>query len=46
MYRRDFLILTPALAMSGCVSVGGAAGPPVPAPSVGPIQEEKACRSN
>ena len=34
MDRRDFLLLTPALAMSGCVSVGGAAGPPAPAPSV------------
>ena len=34
MNRRDFLLLTPALVVGGCVSVGGSAGPPVPAPSV------------
>jgi hypothetical protein len=33
MDRRDFLIATPAL-LAGCVSVGGAAGPPAPAPTV------------
>ena len=34
MDRRDFLLATPALVVSGCVSVGGAAGPPAPAPTV------------
>jgi hypothetical protein len=34
MNRRDFLLLTPALVAGGCVSVGGASGPPAPAPSV------------
>jgi len=34
MHRRDFLLLTPALAVGACVSVGGAAGPPAPAPTV------------
>lgn len=33
MDRRHFLLTIPALAVSGCVSVGGAAGPPLPAPS-------------
>ncbi len=32
MRRRTFLLAMPAAALSGCVSVGGAAGPPVPAP--------------
>ena len=31
MDRRTFLWATPALALSGCVSVGGADGPPAPA---------------
>ena len=34
MDRREFLLATPALAVGGCVSVGGAAGPPAPAPTV------------
>ena len=34
MDRRAFLIATPALALTGCVSVGGAAGPPAPAPVI------------
>jgi hypothetical protein len=34
MDRRDFLSLTPALVLGGCVSVGGAAGPPAPAPAL------------
>jgi hypothetical protein len=34
MDRRDFLLATPALLAGGCVSVGGAAGPPAPAPAV------------
>jgi len=34
MDRRTFLFATPALALSGCVSVGGAAGPPAPAPVI------------
>lgn len=34
MDRRDFLLATPALLAGGCVSVGGAAGPPAPAPTV------------
>jgi hypothetical protein len=34
MDRRDFLLAAPALVVGGCVSVGGAAGPPAPAPSV------------
>lgn len=33
MDRREFLLAAPALALSGCVSVGGAAGPPAPAPA-------------
>ena len=32
MDRRTFLVTTPALLAAGCVSVGGAAGPPMPAP--------------
>lgn len=32
MDRRTFLVSTPALLAAGCVSVGGAAGPPMPAP--------------
>ena len=32
MDRRAFLLALPAVAASGCVSVGGAAGPPLPAP--------------
>ena len=32
MRRRTFLLAMPAVAMAGCVSVGGAAGPPMPAP--------------
>ncbi|MCC7041723.1 MAG: hypothetical protein IT516_15550 [Burkholderiales bacterium] len=31
--RRRFLLLTPVLAAGGCVTVGGASGPPMPAPS-------------
>jgi hypothetical protein len=34
MDRRDFLFATPVLLAGGCVSVGGAAGPPAPAPTV------------
>jgi hypothetical protein len=34
MDRREFLLATPALVLGGCVSVGGAAGPPAPAPSL------------
>ena len=34
MDRRDFLLATPALVVGGCVSVGGAAGPPAPAPTL------------
>src|SRR4051795_9256589 len=34
MHRRHFLLTLPALAASGCVSVGGAAGPPAPAPTI------------
>ena len=33
MDRRDFLLAAPALIAGGCVSVGGAAGPPAPAPT-------------
>jgi len=32
MDRRTFLLAVPAVAAGGCVSVGGAAGPPAPAP--------------
>ena len=32
MDRRTFLLVAPAIMASGCVSVGGAAGPPAPAP--------------
>lgn len=34
MDRRMFLWATPGLALAGCVSVGGAAGPPAPAPVI------------
>ena len=34
MDRRDFLLAAPALVAAGCVSVGGAEGPPAPAPVV------------
>jgi hypothetical protein len=34
MERREFLLAAPVLALSGCVSVGGAAGPPAPAPAL------------
>ena len=34
MDRRSFLLATPAVLAGGCVSVGGAAGPPAPAPTV------------
>jgi hypothetical protein len=34
MDRRAFLLATPGLALAGCVSVGGAAGPPAPAPVI------------
>ena len=34
MSRRSFLLATPALALSGCVSVGGSAGPSVAAPTL------------
>ena len=34
MDRRDFLLAAPALIAGGCVSVGGAAGPPAPAPTI------------
>src|SRR4029450_11790571 len=34
MDRRDFLLATPALVVGGCVSVGGAAGPPAAATTV------------
>lgn len=34
MDRRSFLLAVPALAASGCVSVGGAAGPPAEAPTL------------
>ena len=34
MDRRTFVLAVPALAASGCVSVGGAAGPPAAAPTV------------
>jgi hypothetical protein len=34
MDRRDFLLAAPALLAGGCVSVGGAAGPPIAAPAV------------
>ena len=34
MDRREFLLATPALVLGGCVSVGGAAGPPAPAPTL------------
>jgi hypothetical protein len=33
MDRRSFLLATPAVLAAGCVSVGGAAGPPSPAPT-------------
>lgn len=33
MDRRTFLLAMPAVAASGCVSVGGAAGPPAPEPT-------------
>jgi hypothetical protein len=33
MDRRTFLLATPAVLATGCVSVGGAAGPPMPAPT-------------
>lgn len=32
MDRRSFVFATPALALAACVSVGGSAGPPAPAP--------------
>ncbi len=32
MKRRTFLLAAPAAMMSGCVAVGGVAGPPLPAP--------------
>lgn len=32
MDRRSFLLAVPAMAASGCVAVGGTAGPPAPAP--------------
>lgn len=34
MDRRTFLLAMPAIATSGCVSVGGAAGPPAQAPTL------------
>lgn len=34
MDRRTFVLAGPALLATGCVSVGGAAGPPAPAPTV------------
>jgi len=34
MDRRTFLLAAPALLSAGCVSVGGAAGPPAPAPTI------------
>ncbi|MFO1313382.1 MAG: hypothetical protein U1F41_15105 [Burkholderiales bacterium] len=34
MDRREFLLAAPALLAGGCVSVGGAAGPPAPAPAL------------
>ncbi|MCC6868742.1 MAG: hypothetical protein IT522_07965 [Burkholderiales bacterium] len=34
MDRRSFMFAAPALVASGCVAVGGAAGPPAPAPTV------------
>jgi hypothetical protein len=34
MDRRTFVLATPALIATGCVSVGGAAGPPAPAPTL------------
>lgn len=34
MDRRTFLLATPALLGTGCVSVGGAAGPPAPEPTL------------
>ncbi len=34
MDRRDFLLASPAVLAMGCASVGGAAGPPAPAPTV------------
>jgi hypothetical protein len=33
MDRRSFLLTVPAVLASGCVSVGGASGPPAPAPT-------------
>ncbi|MET0204641.1 MAG: hypothetical protein ABW276_10045, partial [Casimicrobiaceae bacterium] len=33
MDRRAFLLAAPAVLAAGCVSVGGAAGPPAPAPT-------------
>lgn len=35
MNRRDFLLATSATALGGCVSVGGAPGPPAPPPQYG-----------
>ena len=34
MDRRTFMLAAPAMLASGCVSVGGTAGPPTPAPTV------------
>lgn len=34
MDRRSFMLATPAVMVGGCVSVGGASGPPAPAPTV------------
>ena len=34
MDRREFLLVAPGLALAGCVSVGGSAGPPAPAPTL------------
>jgi len=34
MDRREFLLAAPALLAGGCVSVGGAEGPPIPAPTL------------
>ncbi len=34
MNRREFVVAAPALVMAGCVAVGGASGPPAPAPVV------------